>query len=495
MLGAEERDTIYMGFPGERPPYYAYEAVQIFNDCSAFPVLVPERPLPENSAKSGIWLQKNGERKEIPYFAAASEKMEHKLQKREIYKIMNHFTGYWSPWGCMTGVRPAKIVNGLLHAGNTPETAIRELEEFYLITPEKARLAVETAQNQESFLQMQQRHPENIAIYVGIPFCPTRCLYCSFPSHPIEKYLKSVDLYLALLEQELRTVIPAVLQRGLRIESLYIGGGTPTSLQELQFGRFLEFLTDVVNPAGLQEFSLEAGRPDSITEAKLKLAKEAGVTRISINPQTMNDDTLMLIGRRHMADDLERAFSLARHSGFDNINMDLIAGLPGEDLEDFMHTLERISTMRPDSLTVHTLSVKRAADLKRDARSAMLRHDVTGKMVSLARNAANELGMIPFYMYRQKNMLGNHENVSYCRPGCESPYNIHIMEEDQTIFAFGAGGVSKISLLSSGGEREIERSFNVKSVEDYLARSGEMAERKLLLLSELEKKTRETRQL
>lgn len=209
----------------------------------------------------------------------------------------------------------------------------------------------------------------------------------------------------------------------------------------------------------------------------------------------MNDDTLMLIGRRHMADDIERAFSLARHSGFDNINMDLIAGLPGEDLEDFMHTLERISTMRPDSLTVHTLSVKRAADLKRDARSAMLRHDVTGKMVSLARNAANELGMIPFYMYRQKNMLGNHENVSYCRPGCESPYNIHIMEEDQTIFAFGAGGVSKISLLSSGGEREIERSFNVKSVEDYLARSGEMAERKLLLLSELEKKTRETRQL
>ncbi len=494
MCGAMDHDQIYLGFPGERPPYYAYEAVQIFNDCGAFPVFVPNCPLPESPGESGLWLMCGGVRAEVPQFGAASETMEHKLRKREIYKMMSRFTGYRSPWGCMTGVRPAKIVNGLLHAGKTPEEAVRELEDFYFVTPEKARLAADTARNQEPFLRMQQTHPEQIAIYVGIPFCPTRCLYCSFPSHPIGKYLKSVDRYLTLLERELRAVIPSVLQCGLRIESLYIGGGTPTSLQEEQFQRFLEFLTAVIDPAGLREFSLEAGRPDSITEGKLRAAKYAGVTRVSINPQTMNDDTLALIGRRHTADEIDRAFWLARQTGFSNINMDLIAGLPGEEPGDFTNTLERIRMLRPDALTVHTLSVKRAAELKRDARAALLRHDGTGAMLSLSRHTAQEMGMIPFYMYRQKNMLGNHENVSYCRPGCESPYNIHIMEEDQTVFAFGAGGVSKLSMLLPGGERKIERSFNVKSAEDYLARADEMAARKLRLLSVYKEKTRETRQ-
>lgn len=483
MEDPKNRDVLYLGFTEERPPFYAYEAAQIFQDCGVFPVFVPSSPMPEDAAKSGIWLSKNGERVDIPAFGAASVKLEQKLRKREIYIIMSRFTGYRSPWGCMTGVRPAKIANALFDTGMEPEEAIRELEAFYLTAPEKARLAVDTARNQESFLQKQRKHPNRVAIYVGIPFCPTRCLYCSFPSHPIGKYLRSVDLYLRLLEQELRTVLPAVLQCGFRIESLYIGGGTPTSLQEEQFRSFLQFLTALIPQQDLQEFSLEAGRPDSITPEKLRAAKNAGVTRLSINPQTMNDDTLALIGRRHTADDIERAFYLARDTGFENINMDIIAGLPGEETSDFTGTLNKICAMRPDSLTVHTLSVKRGADLKRDARAAMLRHDVTGEMLSLAQNAAQKMNMIPFYMYRQKNMLGNHENVSYCRPGCESPYNIHIMEEDQTVFAFGAGGVSKLSTLSPAGEREIVRSFNVKSVEDYLARSEEMAERKMQLLS------------
>ena len=383
----------------------------------------------------------------------------------------------------MTGVRPAKIVNSLLRSGMTPDEAVRELKAFYLASPQKAELAVETACNQERFLQQQRRHPENAAVYVGIPFCPTRCLYCSFPSHPIGKYVKSVDRYLTLLEQELDAVIPAVRNHGLRIESLYVGGGTPTALEEEQFRTLLNILMHTVGTEGLAEFSLEAGRPDSITAAKLEAAREAGVTRISINPQTMNNDTLELIGRRHTAEETEQAYFLARTAGFRNINMDVIAGLPGESPEDFAETLNRIAGLRPDALTVHTLSVKRAADLKRDARAALLRHDVTGKMLSLSRTAAREMGMIPFYMYRQKNMLGNHENVSYCRPGCESPYNIHIMEEDQTIFAFGAGGVSKLSVPVPDAEPNILRSFNVKSVEDYLARSGEMAERKLRLVS------------
>ena len=477
-------DKIYMGFPEELPPHYAYEAVQIFNDCGAFPTFVPFSST-ESTDCSGIWLQKGDERHNIPYFAEKNEKTEHKLQKREMYKIMSKFTGYSSPWGCMTGVRPAKIVNGLFASGMNYDEAVAELQEFYMARREKAELAATTACNQDLFLKNQEEHPENIAIYVGIPFCPTRCLYCSFTSQPISKYAKIVDAYLDLLEEEMRAVVPELLSKGYKIETLYIGGGTPTSLSEKSFEKFMRFVTDIVNPSDLKEFSLEAGRPDSITEGKLQIAKKLGVSRISINPQTMNNETLNVIGRRHTAEDIETAFEMARRAGFDNINMDIIAGLPGEEISHFTYTLNKISNMKPDGLTVHTLSVKRAADLKRDAKAEMLKHNITGEMLMAAQQTAKEMEMHPFYMYRQKNMLGNHENVSYCRKGCESPYNVHIMEEDQTIFAFGAGGVTKLCRYKqgeNGKEREIIRSFNVKSVEDYMKRSREMAERKLSLI-------------
>lgn len=482
---------IYMGFPGEAPPFYAYEAVQIFGDCGAFPEFVPNQDklwLAAGSAPVG--------RIFVPDFTyVKDEKKRRKLIKREIYKIMSGFTGYSSPWGCMTGVRPAKIVNSLIKGGMTEEDALRELEEFYLVSHDKALLALETALNQDPFLKTQREHPENISLYIGIPFCPTRCLYCSFTSHPIEKYRKRTGEYLTLLEEELRSVIPAAIAKGYNIESLYIGGGTPTSLSEEDFRHFMGFVTDIIDTSadsGIKEFSLEAGRPDSITEAKLECAAKAGVTRISINPQTMNDKTLEIIGRRHTASETEAAFHAARDAGFTNINMDIIAGLPGEDVPDFEKTLSDVCRLRPDSMTVHTLSVKRAADLKRDPRAAMLRHDITGKMLSCAYKAAKSMDMRPFYMYRQKNMLGNLENVSYCRVGCESPYNIHIMEEDQTVLAFGAGGVSKLCAAAScavcgtdtaaAEETAIERSFNVKGVEDYMARSREMAERKRRLM-------------
>ncbi len=467
-----------MGFPGDEPPFYAYEAVQIFGDCGAFPEFVPH-------SRDGIWLSKNGKRICVPDFTENDPGVRQKLIKREIYVIMSSLTGYVSPWGCMTGVRPAKIVNGLIKSGMSGREAVRELETFYLVSHDKACLALETAQNQERFLNEQHMCPENTAIYIDIPFCPTRCLYCSFTSHPIEKYKKRVGEYLTLLENEMRRVIPLAVSKGYRPESLYIGGGTPTSLSEDDFAHFMDFVTDIIDVPSLKEFSLEAGRPDSITDRKLKRALDAGVTRISINPQTMNDRTLEMIGRKHTAADTERAFYAARSAGFTNINTDIIAGLPGEDTPDFERTLSLIRDMRPDSMTVHTLSVKRAADLRRDPRASSLRHDITGKMLSLAYDAAKEMDMRPFYMYRQKNMLGNLENVSYCRAGCESPYNIHIMEEDQTVLAFGAGGVSKFCSFAEGDGgigRTIKRSFNVKGVEDYMARSEEMAERKIAML-------------
>lgn len=479
-----EEEKIYMGFPEELPPHYSYEAVQIFNDCGRFPEFVPFSGQ-KSEKNSGIWLQKGNKRYDIPFFGEQNEKLEHKKQKREIYQIMKEFTNYNSPWGCMTGVRPAKIVNGLFASGMNYDEAVSELKDFYMVQHEKAILAATTACNQYSFLKNQEENPKNIAIYVGIPFCPTRCLYCSFTSQPIGKYAKIVNKYLELLEEEMRAVVPVLLERGYKIESLYIGGGTPTSLSESYFEHFMAFVTDIVNPIGLKEFSLEAGRPDSITPNKLRTAKKYGVTRISVNPQTMNNETLSLIGRHHTAQEVEDAFQMAREEGFANINMDIIAGLPGEDVSHFNYTLDKILQMKPDGLTVHTLSVKRAADLKRDSKAELLRHDITGKMLIESQKAAASLGMNPFYMYRQKNMLGNHENVSYCIPGCESPYNIHIMEEDQTIFAFGAGGTTKICKNCQSvnpGEREIIRSFNVKSVEDYMSRSKEMAQRKLNLI-------------
>lgn len=463
--------TIQFGFPGEHPGYHPYEALQIFNDADRFPKLVPEQ--------SAMWLRAFSDDGELLGDVAIPEFADHKKLKQYIYDTMAQFTGYHSPWGCMTGIRPAKIINQQLAAGKTPFDAKAYLMDFYRVDEDKAQFATETALVQHRFLEEQKANPKRIGIYIGIPFCPTRCLYCSFPSNSIGKYKKIVDAYLDLLAEEMRETKRLTESLGLEIESVYLGGGTPTSLSDAQFARYMGDVTRIFVDGNdqLREFSLEAGRPDSITPSKLQTAKASGITRISVNPQTMQDETLKLIGRHHTGAQIIEAFNLARMIGFDNINMDVIAGLPGEDLGHFTRTMEAIRALRPDGITVHTLSVKRAADLKRDEKRAMLESQRVGDMVRLARTACKEMGMHPFYMYRQKNMLGNHENAAYCLPGKESPYNIHIMEEDQTILAVGAGGVSK----RVEGDR-IERAFNVKSVEDYMARSHEMMERKRVLM-------------
>lgn len=462
---------IQFGFPGEHPGYHPYEALQIFNDADCFPELVPEQ--------SAMWLRAFSEEGillseiEIPAFE------DHKVLKQFIYDEMVRLTGYRSPWGCMTGIRPAKIINQQLAFGKSPAEAKAHLMNFYRVEEGKADFAAETALVQHPFLEEQKKNPRRIGIYIGIPFCPTRCLYCSFPSNSIGKYKKIVDDYLDLLAEEMRETKILTDRLGLEIESVYLGGGTPTSLSDIQFARYMDDVTGIFTEGNvhLREFSLEAGRPDSITLSKLQTAKAAGVTRISVNPQTMQDETLKLIGRHHTGAQIIEAFNLARMTGFDNINMDVIAGLPGEGIEHFTRTMNSIGMLKPDGITVHTLSVKRAADLKRDEKRAMLESERVGDMVRLARETCKGLGMNPFYMYRQKNMLGNHENAAYCLPGKESPYNIHIMEEDQTILAIGAGGVSK----RVEGDR-IERAFNVKSVEEYMARSREMMERKITLM-------------
>ncbi|MBQ8827878.1 MAG: coproporphyrinogen dehydrogenase HemZ [Clostridia bacterium] len=474
-------NSIVFYFPENEMPFHFFEALQIFNNVCEMPKLCAnaEEYRIDLIDSSGNVIRSEKITAEIAACIAGGEGKnisDTNLLKRYLYKIMSSYTGYSSPWGCMTGVRPAKIVNVLKKQGLDNDGILRHFGSFYLMDEKKARLAVNTADIQEKFLEEQRIHPENIGFYIGIPFCPTRCLYCSFASNPISTYKKSIDTYLDLMEQELIATVEIVKNSGCKVESLYLGGGTPTSLDEKQFARYMKMITDNFDVSSLREFALEAGRPDSITEEKLKEAKSAGVNRISVNPQTMNDATLKRIGRRHSSYDTEKAFYLTKKAGFANINTDIIAGLPGETYEDFIYTLEKIKEFNPDSLTVHTLSIKRAAELRLDMENRKLLHgDEVGQMVAAASVLAENLGMHPFYMYRQKNMLGNHENVCYCRPGCESPYNIHIMEEDQSIVAVGAAGVSK-RVAADGSS--IKRAFNVKGVEDYMLRMPEMIERK-----------------
>ena len=453
---------ITITYPGKEPPYWLVEVSQIF-DNSAHILLTPDDGPVTAAGETAPSLE------------------DANLLKRWLYRKLEDMTGYTSPWGCMTGIRPTKIINSLRFAG-ADDNAIREkFLRFYCVSPEKTELAMETARIQAPFLRGFDAR--TVDWYANLPFCPSRCLYCSFTSNSIQKYKKSVDAYLDAMEQELAAVAVLYKQKGFQSETLYLGGGTPTSLNEAQFRRYIHMFGKYIDLSALKEFSLEAGRPDSITPAKLKEARSAGVTRISINPQTMNDITLRRIGRAHTADQVKTAFYMARETGFTNINMDVIAGLPFETTDMFRDTMEQIEEMNPEGMTVHTLSIKRAADLKTDQDNrAALSADQAGDMVSLGREYAARMGMHPFYMYRQKHMLGNHENVSYCKPGYESPYNIHIMEEDRSILGIGAGAVTKIVTDTN----RIERAFNVKSVEYYLERWPEMIERKKQLLLALE---------
>lgn len=402
-----------------------------------------------------------------------------KALKAELYAIFEEGTGRKLPWGSMTGIRPAKIVNTLSNLGMTQDEILEELTGRYSITLPKAELAMEVAKTQKAMLA--EAKPNGISLYIGIPFCPTRCLYCSFTSNPIGKYAKVVDTYVDTVIAEMEQTKALMTDKDYVIESIYVGGGTPTSLDAAQLDRLLSAIVRIWNPTDeLREFCVEAGRPDSITPEKLQAIRKNGVMRISVNPQTLHDTTLKLIGRRHTVEQFQTAFAMARLHGFDNINVDMIAGLPGETYDMFFKTLEGVLALQPENVTVHTMSVKRASDLKKYSGDYLLTDGgEVERMIATANEKMHEAGYAPFYMYRQKNMLGNLENVSYTKPGYQSYYNVHIMEEDQTILAFGAGAVSK---FVKGDQ--IDRAFNVKSVEDYLTRLPEMIERKQNLLIE-----------
>ncbi|AEY66467.1 coproporphyrinogen dehydrogenase HemZ [Clostridium sp. BNL1100] len=403
-----------------------------------------------------------------------------RILKRKMFLLLTQYTGKVIPWGILTGIRPVKLVNELIDLKMAKSDILSVLHKDYFVTENKSRLLYEVAVNQRELFTESKGN--SVSLYMGIPFCPTRCLYCSFSSSTIAQYKKMVDVYVDTLLKEIRHTAQLMRAKGLVVESMYIGGGTPTSLNERQLSRLLSGVEECIDMTYLREYTLEAGRPDTITIEKLKVIKNSRVSRISINPQTMNEKTLVRIGRLHKPEDVAKAFYAARDMGFDNINMDLICGLPGEDVQMFDETLSKIKKLNPDSLTVHTMAIKRASQLTRemDNYSLETQYVDSAVMVDMARACAIEMGLNPYYLYRQKNILGNLENVGYSRPHMECLYNIQIMEERQTILACGAGAVTKVIFPMN----RIERSFNVKSVEEYIGRIDEMLERKANILME-----------
>ena len=362
---------------------------------------------------------------------------------RAIFAAGKELLGHTPPWGILTGVRPAKVANSILRDGKGLLRAKRVLRDEYFLNPQKASLAVAVASAEYKILKKTK--PNTCSLYISIPFCPSRCAYCSFVSYTTKRLLSMTQEYLVALLDDLDDTIDTIDKLGMTVTTVYIGGGTPTTLSAEQLRVLLSKIHERVDVSKLLEFTLEAGRPDTITREKLEVAKKFGVTRVSVNPQTLSDDILHEIGRRHTVDDFFRAFALAKEIGFRDINVDLIAGLPGDDFKNFSETVDKIIDLGPTNITVHTFCVKKASDALRNNSSVYsLSGGDAGKSVSYSQLKTKEAGYKPYYMYRQKNTVGNLENVGFSIEGHEGLYNVYMMEEFQTIFAVGAGAVTKL---------------------------------------------------
>lgn len=394
------------------------------------------------------------------------------LLKREIYESLREYTGKSPKWGILTGIRPVKLTGEIMDRCGSAEETEEILAEKYLAHADKRSLIMEILDYQRQTAGRPKR--DSMSLYVGIPFCPTRCLYCSFTSNQVEK--TEIDRHLEALLREIDYCGERMRQHGNRPESVYIGGGTPTSLDEFQLQRLLDKLNDEFDTQVLREFTVEAGRPDTITKEKLEIIRDSGVGRISINPQTMKDETLRIIGRNHTVDETVKAFEMAHKAGIDCINTDLIAGLPGESFDDFKNSVQRIEELGVENITLHTLAVKRASALKAiDEEFNYKNEDLCERMLSYAGEYLRSRGYRPYYLYRQKHTSGNTENLGFCRNHKISVYNIRIMEEAQSILALGAGGVSKVYFPD---ENRLERVANVSNYQIYIDRIDEMIERK-----------------
>ena len=388
-----------------------------------------------------------------------------------VFGVLTEILSIRPKWGVLTGIRPVKLAMQLHDMGLSEEEIRKKLKEERLVSDEKLDLLLTTMEH-ELEIRASSR-PNSVSLYISIPFCPSRCSYCTFTSHSVEKAAKLIPQYVELLCGELKDIAVLIEELGLHLETVYMGGGTPTVLTAKQLDRVLSTVNESFDMTGVRELTVEAGRPDTITAEKLAVLKKNGVGRISINPQTMDDEVLAAIGRKHTAEDVKNAFALAKTFDFDSINMDLISGLPGDNMEKFRKTIAEVIAMNPDNITLHTLTVKHGANLAPMAQSVFAA--TADAMNEYAYGEFAKAGYFPYYLYRQKGTVDNLENVGFCKPGKEGIYNIFIMDETHTVLSAGAGGVTK---MKAPYDKKIERIFNFKYPYEYIERFELMNERK-----------------
>ncbi len=432
-----------------------------------------ERGEKETLCSAELYIQDKTDKREEKLPNDADDKLCELTIAKCLFNCFVTLTGYKPDWGILTGVRPAKLYAKLCRSEGQQST-----EEYFknqlFVQENKISLCRETFGTEHTIIEKSKG--DWFSLYLSIPFCPTRCAYCSFVSHSIDKAGKLVPDYVELLCKELACTADYARQCGLKLKTVYMGGGTPTSITALQLDRVLSSIEDNFDLSGVLEFTVEAGRPDTVDAEKLRVLKKHQVSRISINPQTMNDAVLENIGRRHTAKDTRQAFALAREIGFDNINMDVIAGLPGDTPESFKATIDELIALAPESITVHSLAMKRASTLS----TSGVQHDAqqgrqAAQMVEYAHSALTKAGILPYYMYRQSKTVGNLENVGYAVKGAECLYNVYIMDETHTILACGASAVTK---LKSPVDGNISRIFNFKYPYEYTSRFEQLINRK-----------------
>ncbi len=438
--------------------------------------------LPENTDDYVITYLKNGvigcevnlfgkNKKREQAVADKTEKESEIVLAQLLYDVFTSLTGITPPWGILTGVRPSKLMRTLI-AENGEKEAVKYFSDDLFVTDRKTELALSVAKAEDKIIALSGE--KSFSLYVSIPFCPTRCSYCSFVSHSVAQAKKLIPDYVRLLCREIEEISVISKNLGLNLETIYFGGGTPTSLDEQSLKAITDTVASNFDVRNVREYTIEAGRPDTLNREKLEIIKNAGVSRISINPQTFNAQVLENIGRKHSPEMTLEAFSMAREAGFDNINMDFIAGLPGDTPESFRNSIDTAISLSPENITVHTLALKRAANIVTRSETDSV-YSETAKMLDYSNRALYDGGYFPYYMYRQSKTVGNNENVGWSKEGRECLYNIYMMEEIHTVLAAGGGAVTK---LKNPFENRIERIFNFKYPYEYISRFDELTERK-----------------
>ena len=481
--------------------YYIQTLCMIFFPGSKFS---DDEPVTEDTPEMWVTMRKSPEAgidvtAKLSYRGQSAEAVRHydyvegyTKERREkialgdaVTSVCEEVMGYRSSWGMLTGVRPSKVATELLQKGMSKTRIRKELTKDYFVIPKKAALATDVAINEARLIGTPGK--KDCSVYISIPFCPTRCAYCSFVSYTSKRLLSLIPDYLVRLVHDLEETFATIDRLGLRVRTIYVGGGTPTILEPDQLAYLLGAVEKMTDVRALEEYTLESGRPDTITHEKLAVAREYGVGRISVNPQTLCDEVLRNIGRAHNTEMFYKAYEIARASGIPVINTDLIAGLPGDSFKTFAASFDGIMALRPENVTVHTFCVKKSAELRQAGASIYsMRGGDTGKCVDYSQIKCAHEGYIPYYMYRQKNTVGNFENVGFALPGYEGLYNIYMMEEVHSIFAAGAGAVTKLVDYSpvDGSPRYIERMFNPKYPYEYLEEAGVTANREKLMRAE-----------